>query len=134
MRTTCNDCGLGLNGYSVTYCRECVNFRNKAWRARKAEKRNRLNGYVLKTSREAAIAKYGQVCICCGESEHRFLTIDHIISGSEPKLTSVRLLKWLRKRHYPSGFQLLCYSCNCAKSSELECPHNELRRLRPYQI
>jgi hypothetical protein len=73
---------------------------------------------------------YGNKCNCCNESIYDFLTIDHInndgskhISKSGRRYKGDYLYHWLRRNSYPSGFQLLCYNCNCAKNYYKVCPH-----------
>jgi 5-methylcytosine-specific restriction endonuclease McrA len=66
-------------------------------------------------------------CACCGEAGLPFLTIDHIKpirrkrSGSDE--VSGVLYARLRREGYPSGFQVLCFNCNCAKRTMDVCPH-----------
>jgi len=75
---------------------------------------------------------YGNKCACCGESEQKFLTIDHINGGGNihrKKLgkSGFVMYKWLVKNDFPDGFQLLCYNCNCAKGFWGECPHQSCK-------
>ena len=77
-----------------------------------------------------AIAKYGGTCICCGESESRFLTFNHVNNDGvfhrrELAYTSGHaIVHWVRKNNYPDNIQLLCYNCNHAKTYG-GCPHKE---------
>jgi len=77
------------------------------------------------------IQHYGGKCVCCGETEPRFLTIDHIhgrkgLNEKEKKMTGGELYKWLKRNNYPKDdYQLLCYNCNCAKGFYGKCPHQE---------
>lgn len=73
---------------------------------------------------------YGKRCVCCGESDERFLTIDHINNdGAEHRRRTggggEYTFIWLRKNGFPAGFQTLCWNCNCAKghSNDGVCPH-----------
>ena len=68
---------------------------------------------------------YGGTCACCGESHLIFLTIDHVNNDGadhrRKQVTKAPLLgktmyRWLKKNNYPSGFQVLCFNCNFAKS------------------
>lgn len=80
--------------------------------------------------RKAAIDHYGGSCKCCGETVFGFLTIDHINGGGSAHRRSInryQIYRWLRKQGYPSGFQILCYNCNCAKGMLGECPHVKLK-------
>ncbi len=64
------------------------------------------------------------VCACCGYSDIRFLSVDHIdgrknLSVKEKKLNSHYLWKYLIKTGLPSGYQILCHNCNIAKGQEV---------------
>lgn len=68
-------------------------------------------------------------CACCGESEIKFLAVDHIKGGGsahrkENRITSgTAMYCWLRKMNFPAGFQILCHNCNIAKGLYGVCPH-----------
>lgn len=103
--------------------------RNTYWnglsKEQKEAKLKRTRDYYKKRRLEA-IEKYGSKCVCCGETEIRFLEIDHINNDGavhRKKMGSSRIINWLRKRNYPKGFQLLCSNCNMAKGRFGECPH-----------
>lgn len=77
--------------------------------------------------RKKVLDHYGQKCVCCGEAEERFLTIDHINNnGAEHKreMGNHDLYLWLVKNNFPEGFQTLCWNCNCGRRLGL-CPHKE---------
>ena len=70
-------------------------------------------------------------CACCGETEVKFLAIDHMNgNGSSHRKTVpvAALPRWLQANNYPSGFQVLCHNCNCAKGYYGMCPHQEKSR------
>ena len=68
-------------------------------------------------------------CACCGESDVRFLTIDHINgNGSQHRKSSgcgtgATFYNWLIKAGMPEGYQVLCYNCNLARTWHGKCPH-----------
>lgn len=69
-------------------------------------------------------------CMCCHESEIKFLAIDHINGGGtihRKEIGTSNLVAWLRRNDYPEGFQVLCHNCNMAKGFYGVCPH-KLRR------
>ena len=82
---------------------------------------------------------YGSHCACCGEINPHLLTIDHVYNDgaahrrelagekAEGRRSGDRIYGWLVKNNFPSGFQLLCYNCNCAKPKGACQPH----RARP---
>ena len=70
-------------------------------------------------------------CACCHENNMCFLTIDHIRPrkemGHSHKMFGNNLLSWIKRNNFPTGFQVLCYNCNCAKKTYTTCPHSKLR-------
>ena len=68
-------------------------------------------------------------CSCCGYNENILgLSIDHIKPIRKTKesgrLTSFRMYQYLKRENYPEDVQVLCISCNSAKSVYDSCPHN----------
>lgn len=73
----------------------------------------------------------GPVCACCGEKALPFLTIDHIHGGGREHRRIIggghNFYSWLKKNHYPTGYQVLCMNCNFGKRmNEGICPHKEM--------
>ncbi len=65
-------------------------------------------------------------CVCCGESNYMFLTIDHTNGGGRKHRQIVkadRLPSWLKKNGYPPEYRILCYNCNNATGLYGFCPH-----------
>lgn len=84
--------------------------------------------------KEAVFAAYGgYVCACCGESERKFLTLDHINNDGAAfrmKIAGKRAASgyttyvWLARNSFPSGYQVLCMNCNYGKQmNKGVCPH-----------
>lgn len=79
----------------------------------------------------ATLVRYSQdppSCACCGESEIKFLSIDHIDGGGNAHRKEIGrafncIMYWLKRNNYPDGFQVLCFNCNMAKGFYGECPH-----------
>lgn len=70
-------------------------------------------------------------CLCCGESQYRFLTIHHINNNGgehrkELKTKNLRIAEYIIKNNYPNEYQILCYNCNCAIGFFGECPHQNV--------
>jgi hypothetical protein len=69
-------------------------------------------------------------CVCCGEKNYMFLTIDHINGGGRQHREVVKadkLPSWLKRNGYPEEYRILCYNCNNAHGAYGFCPH-ELER------
>jgi hypothetical protein len=137
-----------------TLCRKCYNARSLKSKDRTPETRairlarlrtygqaNRariteLSRIRARKLRELVVAKYGGACACCGESEQRFLTIDHVNNdGHAERLAlannSVRLTYKLHKMPRSDRYQLLCFNCNCGRAlNKTICPHEEELRRR----
>ena len=93
-------------------------------------------GGVYAKAKAIAFTHYSKVisnsdipcCACCGYSDLRFLSVDHIdgrknLSAKEKKLGSSNLWRYLIKIGLPSGYQILCHNCNIAKGRGKYCPH-----------
>lgn len=69
--------------------------------------------------REAALEAYGRRCGACPATSD--LGIDHVDGrgaehAAEHRIRNTfQLLRWLAQNNYPSGFQVLCRSCNASK-------------------
>lgn len=99
-----------------------------AWAANNREKTNRKHHLRRLRLREAAIEAYGGRCACCGETQFRFLAIDHINGGGSRQRKAIPghdMGAWLKKNSYPFGFQVLCHNCNQAKGLYGACPHQQ---------
>lgn len=80
---------------------------------------------------EALNAYGGPKCSCCGETLIEALTIDHINGdGAKSRQRAgdkgAGLYRWLKNNKYPSGYQVLCMTCNFAKGTKDHCPHQDL--------
>jgi hypothetical protein len=108
--------------------REYQKIYNKTHRA----KSNEWHKNYTKNLRQEAIAAYGGACKCCGETEWRFLTFDHIYNdGAKHRKEigcagSTNFIIWLRNNNWPASIQLLCWNCNTAKQYHGICPHKSL--------
>lgn len=77
--------------------------------------------------RESVLEQFGKVCVCCGETEYDFLTLDHIHGGGEAERRKYNgWVFWcmvLKKGCPKDIYQVLCMNCNWAKGTSGECPH-----------
>ena len=71
---------------------------------------------------------YGSRCVCCGEDNLGFLSIDHINGGGRAHRKEVgggvQLWRLIIKAGFPVDYQLLCYNCNLGRYHNGGiCPH-----------
>lgn len=109
--------------------------KGKATRRRWSQKYKEKIYFKAKIKREAnkrlVCNHYGNICVCCGENNIKFLTIDHINGGGnrhrkQINRTGNKFYEWLIKNDFPIGYQTLCYNCNCGKAHNGGiCPHKE---------
>jgi hypothetical protein len=109
-------------------------------RCEKCRERRQLNDQSLKRE---SLSVYGGVCACCGESDVRFLTIDHINGGGNQHRREINksgkggrdFRHWLKRNGFPPGFQVLCWNCNVARHfNGGVCPHQDQYRSLSYII
>jgi hypothetical protein len=95
-----------------------------------AHKRDRLRKSRAKL-RDEIHAAYGNVCSCCGETNPKFLTIEHRNGGGREHrrqfgIGGLGVLYDIKKRGFPPEFTLLCFNCNCGQARNGGvCPHKE---------
>lgn len=71
-------------------------------------------------------------CSCCGETEKKFLVLDHINGEGNKHRRDIKrrgwsLCLWAIQNNFPPIFQILCMNCNGGK--ELNngiCPHKNI--------
>ena len=98
----------------------------------------RMRQYRLKIKMEV-LTHYSNgrpKCKKCEFNDIRALCIDHVngdgaehrkkMCGSKRNGAGFNTYLWLRKNHYPSGFQVLCYNCNQIK----ECEQRDIRIIK----
>lgn len=106
-------------------CRDCRKAHNASYRANNKERIREQHREETKTVRDKAIEGYGSRCVCCGEIERVFLTLDHVNGGGnqERKHNSHFAYRDAIKRGFPPDYQVLCFNCNWAKHALGVCPH-----------
>lgn len=87
------------------------------------ERQRYAKQYVWKLKLQTLQA-YGGQCTICGVKNPQYLTIDHIHDDGAKHRKKIgkgaSIYSWLRKNNYPSGFQVLCWNHNAAKSTHPE--------------
>ncbi len=124
----CFDCKrqLSLNNFHADVSR----LYHKGYRCKECASINRKLD-TLKLRRKV-LALYGNQCICCGESQYEFLSLDHVNGGGRKHRENINkgghtFYAWLLKQEYqPNVYQILCHNCNLAKGFYGQCPHEEV--------
>jgi len=74
--------------------------------------------------RNTFLTLYGNKCICCGETQEEFLTIDHINGQTGKKKEDSRVAYRKAVDEFPSkNYQILCMNCNHSFGVYGYCPH-----------
>lgn len=133
------DCGRPpREGYrTCSHCNEGKHYSPRAkettaaYRARNAE---RLKEYQrtkkMELKKEIFAAYGGEKCSCsgCEVTIFEFLTVDHIEGGGTQHRKKVKnFYCWLKREGFPSGFRVLCVSCNFSLGMYGYCPHEKLK-------
>ena len=146
---TCLFCGhehipakRGLYKSNVKYrcgriCRECKTAYQREYSKRNRKRYNEsTRAWALRLKLEA-IAAYGGCCQCCGITDHRFLTLEHLENdGAQHRRRlntrdSSKIIADIKKQGWPQQYTILCFNCNCAKFHNGGiCPHQEISSQR----
>lgn len=101
------------------------NYRKEYWQAHRLEARK--HGYKSRLAiKIEGIQRYGGKCACCGETEVKFLTMEHKkgrVKG-ERRVTGHKAWQQAKQEGWPNIYTVLCFNCNCAKGAFGVCPHS----------
>lgn len=130
----CVYCGKNTPFPKKKGCSECLDKKSKSTLKFSKNNRYKINQYNF-LIKHLVIEKYGGKCVCCGENEILFLTIDHINNNGKDERsikknynTSSFYLK-LKREKVRDDLQVLCFNCNLGKSvNNGICPHIEIKR------
>lgn len=112
----CGYCGSGLSS-SRKICDACK------------KKQSNLKKLDWRRKKELILNACGNICACCGESNEKFLTLDHVNNDGYKHRAIVgnAVFQDVIRRGFPSEFQILCYNCNYGKShNDGVCPHKDI--------
>ena len=129
--SVCKECNKNYSAQYYIKNKEKIKEKSQEYHKKyykKFRERHLLNSKKLAQKLKKEIFQhYGLRCVCCGESNIQFLTIDHINNdgGKHRKELGLKTIyRWLKKSSYPKGFQTLCYNCNLGKAANGGiCPH-----------
>ncbi len=114
----CRTCGKNKPKLNCIHCPDCLFKSNKVSKKQTRLKKDKVyNAYG------------GYKCSCCGETNEKFLTIDHINNNGARDREEMRkegrdLYTYIIKNSFPSDLQILCMNCNWAKRYGA-CPHQK---------
>jgi hypothetical protein len=108
------------------YCQERSATSGKAT----CERCNTQHRIYRSQRRQKIIDGYGGKCACCGESNSKFLTVDHVNNDGAKERKSVgrnneTIFRKIIRLNFPPEYQLLCFNCNCARFIHGVCPHKQ---------
>lgn len=116
-------------------CGDCLEKKLKSTLKFSKNNKHKSRQYDLLLKHQV-IEKYGGVCICCGENQILFLTIDHI--NNDGKMEREKIKNYttksfylnLRKTDIRDDLQVLCFNCNIGKTiNNGICPHIHINRI-----
>jgi hypothetical protein len=107
----------------LSYSREY----DKTRRVRDPERTKELRSNRREEIKAEVIAGYGGKCACCGETEIRFLSLDHVDGNGylhRKELRNYNPYRWALKHRFPTILQVMCHNCNQAKRNTpgSKCP------------
>jgi len=116
----CRLCGKKPYASGKYLCQKC----------REAE--NRRDRQQTLCRRLCIIKHYGGKCVCCGEPEPFFLTLDHKNNNGASHRKTIgitdtrKFYAWAIRNGFPKFLQLLCWNCNLGKKlNGGTCPHQK---------
>lgn len=116
IRNPCKKCSSGYQTFLMS--RRTPEYRRKVAEGDAVRRAGRL---------KAVFDHYGHSCECCGESEPKFMTIDHIEpcgTKNRNEMKQRQIYFWLIQNNFPPGFRVLCSNCNHGRHRNGGiCPH-----------
>lgn len=118
-----------IYSWLCTVCSEEYEARRRKWAERRRKNSASDSAKFRQSVRTQVINAYGGKCACCGETEPKLLTIDHVNNDGAEHRRKLNIkggwvfYSWIIKNNFPKNLQLLCFNCNCAKGFFGKCPH-----------
>ena len=104
--------------------------KRKEWRERNIERENKRGKEYRQKLRRETIEAYGGCCVCCGETQHEFLHLDHTYGGGHTERkrygggSNLGIMARLRRDGWPKNdYRILCANCNLSLGHYGYCPH-----------
>ena len=110
---------------------------SRSYRANNRDKVKEANNRWRSNLRREVVNAYGGHCECCGESEIRFLTLDHVNGDGAAHRRQInarnswhKVYQWAKENGFPPTLRVLCWNCNNASwRNNGICPHREANAL-----
>ena len=123
------DENIASNGQRGCICKTCQNeidriYHNQAYKKNSSMLKKRVKNYRDVLKKEVFTHYSPDVKCKCGQNDIRALSIDHINGkGCQHRKelginAGTEFYRWLKKNHYPEGYQVLCMSCQMIKRIE----------------
>lgn len=126
----CKQCKVGTDFYTnnKSKCKECIRKYQAEWRVKNLEHSRATGRKHNALRRQRVLDMYGRKCVCCGEPEQKFLTLEHRNGDGhlDRKQYGTGYMYQLAVKVFdPIKYEILCYNCNNAKGRYGICPHQE---------
>ena len=113
------------------YGREKMAECRSKWSVEKTKKFKEDKAVYHKEQRAEMLKAYGGQCVCCGETEPKFLAVDHVNNDGHTHRKQIgydtaAMYRWAKKNGFPKSLQILCHNCNSAKEYYGKCPHQSV--------
>lgn len=111
------------------YCRDCKAEYKRIYHEQNREYLNKRRSEWRAKDKLTVLSHYSEanppVCIRCGFTDIRALSIDHIYGGGTAQKKDYEVggnhfYAWLRRQGYPSSYQVLCMNCQFIKRREMK--------------
>lgn len=124
---TCSKCKIRPTRAPNRYCTECKREYNRQYEVVHRAERTKAHREYRRVRRLQILEHYGGKCACCGETESKFLSLDHINNDAANDRKMYGRASWqvAIQKGMPNTFQVLCHNCNLAKGFYKVCPHKE---------
>lgn len=78
---------------------------------------------------EAVFDYYSSICVCCGEKERLFLSLDHVDGGGRQEHGD--LYRRVVREGFPPKYRVLCMNCNLGRFRNGGiCPHEQEKAIQ----
>lgn len=105
----CQKCGVNKHEINKKQCTPCL------------DQQRGINNKRQVAAWDAALAHYGRLCECCGESHPLFLTLDHTDNKLHLDTAGRRIPGWrianiaIKSGVWPTNLRTMCFNCNCGR-------------------